>query len=216
MDYKGILSSIHNKLKFLYGSLNDEYPEQLLSVQFIQPHHRVLELGGNVGRNSCVIASILNDSKNLLVIESDPDNANKLKINGDNNNLKFLIEDSAISKIDLYQKDWLTKPLEDIKDSISQWKQIKTITWSQIKEKYNMNFDVLVADCEGALYYIIKEEPTFLESFNLIQIENDFPNKYQKDFVDEEFKKLGFKRIHQELGNFQHPASEFFYEIWSR
>lgn len=215
MSYKEQLDIIHNKLNFQHGSLKDEYPEQLISVQFIQPHHRVLELGGNIGRNSCTIASILNDSKNLLVLESDPDNVNKLIINRDNNKFNFQIEDSAISQIDLYQKDWFTKPLTEI-ENIDQWKKIKTVTWSEIKEKYNIDFDVLVADCEGALYYILKEEPTFLESFKLVQLENDFPNKYQKDYVDEELKKFGFKRIYQEVGDFYHPTAEFFYEVWSR
>ena len=40
----------------------------------------------------------------------------------------------------------------------------------QLKEnKYNnMCFNTLVADCEGALYYILRDEPTFLENFKKI------------------------------------------------
>ncbi len=43
-----------------------------------------------------------------------------------------------------------------------------------IKIKYNMNFNVLVVDCEGALYYMLKDEPEFLNGFETIIIENDF------------------------------------------
>ena len=75
----------------------------------LKPDNIVLELGGNIGRNSCIIASLLNNSNNLLVFESDPDNAKKLKENCDLNNLNFIIEDCAISKIELLQKDWITK-----------------------------------------------------------------------------------------------------------
>ncbi len=52
--------------------MSDEYPEQFLTVRFIKPDHCVIEIGGNIGRNSCVISKFLNNSNNLLVIESDP------------------------------------------------------------------------------------------------------------------------------------------------
>ena len=38
-----------------------------------------LEIGGNIGRNSCIIASLLDGSSNLFVFESEPDNAIKVK-----------------------------------------------------------------------------------------------------------------------------------------
>jgi hypothetical protein len=50
----------------------------------------------------------------------------------------------------------------------------KTISWLQIKNKYKIIFDTLVADCEGALCYIIKDEPDFLEIFETTVIEHDF------------------------------------------
>ena len=128
-----------------------------MSALYIEPDHKVLEIGKNIGRNSCVIASLLNDSKNLLVFESDPNNAEKLKENRDINNLNFIIEDCAISKTELYQKEWITKNKIEIDiNDLQNWQFIKTITWTEIKNKYNICYDVLVADCEGALYYILK------------------------------------------------------------
>lgn len=59
------LTKIHSILVFRHGNLQEEYPEQCLTCQFIRPHDIVLEIGGNIGRNSCIIASILNDSSNL-------------------------------------------------------------------------------------------------------------------------------------------------------
>jgi hypothetical protein len=115
-EAKDKLNDIHSKIILIHGSLEEEYPEQLLSVKYIIPTDIVLEIGGNYGRNSCIIASILNDSSNLLVIESDPDNSIKLKENRDNSNLNFLIEDSAISNINLYQNYWTTKPADEIND----------------------------------------------------------------------------------------------------
>lgn len=111
------LKELHNKLKLKYGDFMEEYQEQEMSISYIKPDNVVLELGGNIGRNSCIIASLLNNSNNLVVFESDPDNAKKLKENCDLNNLNFIIEDCAISKIELLQKDWITKSKDLIENN---------------------------------------------------------------------------------------------------
>ena len=158
------LADLHSKLKLNYGNFSEEYPEQEMAAMYIKPDDIVLELGGNIGRNSCIIASLLNDSKHLVVFESDVTVAQYLKENRDLNNLNFHIEDCAISKCDLYQNGINTVPVNYIINHphFVNWTKIKTATWSDIKNKYNnMIFDTLVADCEGALYYILRDQPTF-------------------------------------------------------
>ena len=210
------LNELHNKLKLNYGDFSEEYPEQEMSVSYIKPDNIVLELGGNIGRNSCIIASLLNNSNNLVVFESDPDNAVKLKENCDLNNLNFIIEDCAISKTELLQKDWLTKSKDLINDNeLVNWKPIKTMSWLQIKNKYKITFDTLVADCEGALYYILKDEPDFLETFKTIIIENDFNDIEHKRFVDGEFKRFGFGNVYTKSGGFG-PCYNCFFEVWAK
>ena len=83
MSEQEILSNIHNEIIINHGNKYDEYPGQLMSIMFIKSDDCVSEIGGNIGRNSCVISKILNDSNNLLVIESDPlsvSNWKKIKI----------------------------------------------------------------------------------------------------------------------------------------
>ena len=212
--YHETLFSLHNQLIIHHGNKYDEYPEQLLSVMFVNPGDCVLELGGNIGRNSCVISKILNDSNNLLVIESDPLSVLKLEENRRINALNFKIEGSAISKIPLIQNKWNTKPL--INDIVPEdWKIVNTITWTELKLKYNMNFNILVVDYEGALYYMLKDEPEFLNGFETIIIENDFTDIKHKEFVDEEFKRYNFKSIFSDSGGFG-PCSNYFYEVWKK
>ena len=218
------LEDIQHKLILHYGSISDEYPEQEMAVMYIKPDDIVLELGGNIGRNSCIIASLLNDSKNLVVFESFYTIAEQLKENRDLNNFNFHIEDCAISKCELYQKVWETKPVNEMTDEDYDspcWTKIKTSTWSDIKNKYNnICFNTLVADCEGALYYILHDEPTFLENFKKIIIENDFINFNHKLFVDEEFKKFNFKRVYVKSLSIKMPifdnVRECFYEVWEK
>jgi FkbM family methyltransferase len=185
-----------------------------MSIMFIKPNDCVLEIGGNIGRNSCVIGKILNDSNNLLVIESDPLSVSKLEENKNINSLSFKIEGSAISKIPLIQNEWNTKP--KINDIIpDDWKIINTITWNELKQKYNMNFNVLVVDCEGALYYILKDEPDFLNGFETIIIENDFTDITHKEFVNEEFERYNFRTVYNLSGGFG-PCYNCFYEVWKK
>ena len=212
------LADLHSKLKLNYGNFSEEYPEQEMAAMYIKPDDIVLELGGNIGRNSCIIASLLNDSKNLVVFESFNTIAEQLKGNRDLNNLNFHIEDCAISKCKLYQKGWETKPANEMNnEELETWSTTKTATWSDIKNKYdNMKFNTLVADCEGALYYILRDEPTFLENFKKIIIENDFLDYKHKVFVDEEFKKFNFKRVYVKELNGGHMLTECFYEVWEK
>ena len=78
-----------------------------------------------------------------------------------------------------------------------------------------MNFNVLVVDCEGALYYMLKDEPEFLNGFETIIIENDFTDIKHKEFVDEEFKRYNFKSIFSDSGGFG-PCYNYFYEVWKK
>lgn len=222
---KDSLADLHSKLKLNYGSFNEEYDEQIMAVMYIKPDDIVLELGGNIGRNSCIIASLLNDSKNLVVFESFDATAKQLQENRDINNLHFHIESCAISKSDLYQTGWDTKPVNEISKAntveLARWTKVNTATWSDIKKKYDtFLFNTLVADCEGALYYILRDEPTFLENFTKIIIENDFKNLHHKHYVDEEFRRFNFKRVYVKAidlpqGVFDY-VKEFFYEVWEK
>jgi FkbM family methyltransferase len=210
-----ILLKIHNELIINHGNKNDEYPKQLMSVMSIKPDDSVLEIGGNIGRNSCVIGKILNDSRKLLVIESDPNSVSMLEDNRNINSLNFAIEGSAISKVPLIQNQWITKPIILNETIPENWKIINTISWNDLKNKYNMNFNVLVADCEGALYYILKEEPNFLDGIETIIIENDFTDLNHKNFVDEEFLRYNLTQVYRKSGGFE-PCFSMFYEVWKK
>lgn len=217
--YINILTNIQSGININNGTLNEEYIEQLLSIIIIEPTDTVLELGGNIGRNSCVISKILNNSENLLVIEPGEEIYNQLKENRDLNNFNFKIENTAISKTYLIHKGWTTKSVEDINNIEDEWKLINTISWTDLQNKYNMNFNVLVVDCEGALYYILKEEPEFLKNFNKIIIENDFLDINHYNFIENEFKRYNFINVlsiplpyNPIYPDF--PTKDFFYQAW--
>jgi len=89
------LFNIHDNLKF-HGNIKTELPEQIMTLKHLTPDDSVLELGGSIGRNSCLINYILKKKENHVVIEPSKRELKILRHNRNNNNLKFQIENSAI------------------------------------------------------------------------------------------------------------------------
>lgn len=211
-DITNRLANIHSTLKINYGSLNEELPEQKMVVRYLTGDERVLEIGGNIGRNSLVIASILKNSQNLVALESDVNIATQLTENRDLNNLNFHIESSALSKRKLIQLGWDTMPSDTLKDGYT-W--VNTISLEQLKQKYSIEFDTLVLDCEGAFYYILMDMPEILEGINLIIMENDYYDISKKTYIDEILKACHFYVDYTESGGWGVCANNFF-EVWKR
>jgi FkbM family methyltransferase len=208
------LNELHKRIKFNFGNIKDEYPEQVMSMKFIKPTDKVLELGSNIGRNTCIISHLLEDSKNLVAVETDKNTCEKLDINRKNNNFNFHIENSAISKRNLVQQNntWTTVISNNI---LPNYFLVNKISWEELKEKYNIDFNVLVADVEGSLYYICQDEPDFFNNFNKIIMENDYNDINHKIFVDFCLIKYGFKNIYKEAGGWG-PCFNCFYEVWEK
>jgi len=210
-DINNKINIIHSKLNINYGNFNQELPEQKMVVRYLTGKEKVLEIGGNIGRNSLIIASIL-DNNNFLTLESDINIAIQLKENRDLNNFKFHIESSALSKRKLIQKGWDTLPSDILEDGYN-W--VNTITLVELKNKYNIDFDTLVLDCEGAFYYILMDMPEILNNINLIIMENDYHNIVHKEYVDNILIKNNFNRDYVEGGGWG-PCCNNFFEVWKK
>ena len=213
IDYETKLENIHSKLKIKYGSMNGELPEQKMAVRYLSGQEKVLEIGGNIGRNSLVIASILENSSNLVTLESNVNISKQLSENRDLNNMKFHIEESALSNRKLIQKRWNTKPSEIL---LPGYKWVNTITLEQLKTKYNIKFDTLVLDCEGAFYYILMDMPEILDNINLIIMENDYHVLEQKKYVDNILTKNNFYVDYTERGQYRTVCRRNFFEVWKK
>lgn len=206
------LNDIHNKLTLHNGSFHDELPEQKMVIRALRGHEKVLELGSNIGRNSLVIASILQNSENLVTLESDPLTIERLQKNRDANNLSFRIENSALSVKKLIQQGWCTIPSETL---LEGYKWVNTITFSDLQNKYKIIFDTLILDCEGAFYHILLDTPGILDNINLIIMENDYWDIAHKIYIDGVLKSKDFYRVYVEAGGWG-PCYNNFYEIWAK
>ena len=184
-----------------------------MAVRFLTGNEKVLEIGGNIGRNSLIIASILQDNNNFVTLESDVNIAKQLTENRDINNFKFYIENSALSNRKLIQHSWDTIPSDILLDGYN-W--VDTITLINLKNKYNIEFDTLILDCEGAFYYILMDMPEILNNINLIIMENDYNNISHKNYIDEILTKNNFIIRYTECGGWGGPCYNNFFEVWKR
>jgi len=205
---------LHAKLTLKHGSFTEELPEQKMVVRYFSGFEKVLEIGGNIGRNSLIIASILKNSENFVTLESSPDIAKHLIENRDLNNFNFHIENSALSNRRLFQREWVTIPYPSpyIADD---YIEISTITLTDLKNKYNVDFDTLVLDCEGAFYYILLDMPEILTGIKLIIMENDYTYLSHKKYVDKLLAQNNFVRDYYESGGWG-PCYFNFYEVWKK
>lgn len=205
------LNEIHKKVTLLHGDINCELPEQLLSANFLPSDAKVLELGADVGRNSCVIGTILEDSSQMVSVEPRLEAIPYLTANRDHNGLNFHIEPSAVSMVPLLQQGWSTIPSEV---DLPGYTRVNTITFDELMLKYGIDFDTLIVDCEGGLYYILKDDPSILSNIKLIIIENDFASDEHQRFVVDKFRENGFEVIHNEGPPYRGDNS--FYQVWSK
>ena len=213
------LKSIHSNLKLDYGSLNDELPEQRMAIRYLTGNEKVLEIGGNIGRNSLVIAYLLNKNGNtdMVTLESSKDIAKQLIHNRNINNVEFYIESSALSNRKLIQRKWDTIVSDELLDG---YFPVDTITHDDLYIKYGIDFDTLVLDCEGAFYYILLDTPEILDNINLIIMENDYHDISHKKYVDSVLIKNKFIRYYTEscdyACNLFPGCYKNFFEVWRK
>lgn len=203
------LAVYHRQLKFSCGSLKEELTEQLLALKYIEADDVVLELGGNIGRNSCLIASLLSNSANLTVLEPDLFCFLILNRNRDDNKFLFRTINAALSKQPLYLSG--TGTAQSTSTNVTE-RQISTVTLDELPD----NFTTLVADCEGALKQIIEDYPSFFSKFKKIIMENDYATIEDYRVVRTALESSNFTCVEVQSIPLNRPCMRNFYEVWTK
>lgn len=201
------LKKLHRSIGLKSGFFDDEIPEMELAHRYIKPEYSVLEFGGNIGRNSITIASLLakkrDGSVNLVTLETG--NVDELRRNMESSGHKFTVINAGLSKKNLYQNGWVSGT-----DKSSDNTPVNKVSLSEIYKISGINkFDALVVDCEGCFYDITNDFPELLQHSKLIIIEND--SMAHNDHIKKNILNAGFKSVF--CGN--HPGRQpCFYEVF--
>jgi len=199
-NYGKLIENNYEKLLKLHryikcNDLSKELIEQLLMLKYLNENAKVLELGGNIGRVSLIIATILINDKNLVVIEPTKDIAQLNIKNRNINCFNYNVETNIISNKPLYLKK---NNIESVANKIinnnidDDCELIENITFNELEIKYNIIFDTLIIDCEGSFYQILLDEPNILKNINTIIIENDFEKIEEYNYIYNSFINNGF------------------------
>lgn len=214
------LDFIQSQLVFTGGDIRAEWVEQMNSLEFLDPNAKVLELGSGPGRNTMMISCILNDESNLVTLECNPKKVEVLRQNRLANKFRFHSELAALSyrKLMYNPELELTLPGDELRHGY-EW--INTMTLEDIKAKYGIEFDTLVADCEGALYYILQDNQRLLENIGTVILESDYLLAEHKWAVEDLFKRYGLQRVKSwrlDPATVELPKEcvDSFWEVWKR
>jgi FkbM family methyltransferase len=178
-----------------------EKPEQDLANQYIEENDVVLELGARYGSVSCIINSKLKCKTAQVVVEPDDRVWDALERNKQVNHCEFHILKGFISE----KKLGLTN-LDDFHGGygstyvITDETTIPSYTLNEVMKKYNVSFNVLVADCEGFLEVFFDENPTFYDMLRLVIFEADYLEKCNYNKIRHTLHEKGFIQL---LGGYQ-------------
>jgi FkbM family methyltransferase len=206
------LQDIHKKLKLDFGMFYENMSMQLLILKYINGLEKILEIGGNIGRCSLLIANILNAKSNtdFVSMESNPDYAKQLIHNKEQNNLFFHIENSALSSKKMIQfEDKMSR--SDV--LVEGFFQANTISWSELNEKYKIVFDTLIIDCNDAFYTILLDFPEMLNKMKLIIMKNEYYDVFKKIKIENILTNNNFILEYSETGG-NCPCYYSYYEVW--
>lgn len=180
--------------RYSYGKY--EKDEKNLLSKYIMGNEIILELGANVGVISNLINMKLSYRNNHVVLEPNTKLIQKLKLNRKINSSRFKIVEGIISKnknvVFYLQKNNLSS---SIKIKSENYFKPKCYDIQDIEKLYDLKFDTIVMDIEGA-------EIDFFKDYKLNNFKNIFvefhPNKTSISEIKKSIKILinsGFELI---------------------
>jgi FkbM family methyltransferase len=185
-------------------------------VKYLTGTEKVLEIGGNLGLTSLIIAYILNTRSNcqFVSLETLKNKCEIINTNKTNTNLFFFVENSALSNNLVIQHPNYTQSIPS-NNLLEDYEFVQTISWNNLLNKYHINFDTLIIDCKGFFFYILQSNPEILKNINLIIVENDYIDMQHKEYVDNLLIDNKFYLEYSESGNYGTCFKNYF-EVWKK
>jgi FkbM family methyltransferase len=180
----------------------NEREEQEQAFKYIESNDIVLELGGRYGTVSGVINYKLKNKKNHVVVEPDEKIISALKKNRELNNSEYQILPKIISNNNKKKID-NGYGTHYIDNSSTEDNTNNIITYGEFKKLYPLEFNVIVADCEGCLGEFIKNMCDDFNKINKVIFEADYPELCNYNEIIENLKSNGFTMVENQ-NNFRY------------
>lgn len=195
LNYKQSKLDENDSIKFVdnfgeyYNSKDVERDEQLMADKFIDKNDIVLELGCRFGTVSCLLAR---KCKKLVSIDPDKKAVETCKKNMKRHDLNFECIWCTVSKnpqsIKNLQNDTDVHGYGNFTENDEKG-DIPHYLIKDLEEMFSIKFNTIVADCEGCLEQIFKEND--MSKINKIMYETDRETACNYDYISQELKNLG-------------------------
>ncbi|WP_422350099.1 FkbM family methyltransferase [Flagellimonas sp.] len=190
--------------------LYEEEEAKYLS-KYLSPNAKVLELGSCLGYVSCLVNNILAQKDQHVALEANPNLIPWIEKNREVNDCQFHLENSIVSPTEsntFYIHKLIvggsTKRETPVKT------EIKGLTITQLKEKYNIDFDTLVMDIEGGELSLLRNFKQEISGFKHIFFEI---HPFAGILTEEEAQEC--EEILKEIG-FNLKIRDGHYQIWEK
>ncbi|WP_431125943.1 FkbM family methyltransferase [Flagellimonas flava] len=190
--------------------LYEEEEAKYLS-KYLSPNAKVLELGSCLGYVSCLVNNILAEKDQHVALEANPNLIPWIEKNREANDCHFHLENSIVSptKSNIFYIHKLivggsTKRETPVKT------EIKGLTITMLKEKYNIDFDTLVMDIEGGELSLLRNFKKEISGFKHIFFEI---HPFAGILTEEEAQEC--EEILKEIG-FNLKIRDGHYQIWEK
>ena len=171
--------------------LKNEREEQLWVAEHLPKDARVLELGARYGTVSCLVSAIVDEPTKHVAVEPDVFVLPALIYNKLTHSGKFHIVVGAISRHPVCL-DYTC----GYGNHLTQGQpNIQTFTVEEIEKMYDVSFNCLIADCEGALEMFCRQNPELLTRLDTVIFEADCPQRCDYDYVKRVLELNGLKHV---------------------
>ena len=177
--------------------LTVEREEQDIVAEYIREGDKVLELGARYGTVSAVILDNVKDERDCVVVEPDTKVTNALKGNleGCNYGRAHVFVGTVGHTKQKIKGDYSYATYTvDCNDDTCD---IDNLTYDELQRKYNIEFNTIVADCEGCLPQVIDHISTSspsLQPLKKIIVETDYPDRVDYEKLYGKLKTCGFNK----------------------
>jgi glycosyl transferase family 25 len=160
-----------------------ETTEQWIADTFIEPDAKVLELGGRYGVVSYKINNKLNNKRNHVVVEPDSHVFRALQRNLMINSADPILYNGTITRERQYIEFQGLATRTRCEPCSVNSVIVPHKSLSKLIEETGIEFDTLVADCEGCLGTFFDENLDYIPRFKMITFESDFHTECDYDKI---------------------------------
>jgi len=173
-----------------------EVQEQHDANAYIRPEDKVLEIGARYGGVSITINKILKNKRDHVAVEPEEKVWESLESNRNRHWCEFQICKGAISNKPLKMNEGGYGGFGNYTSEAKENENEGNIELFKISD-FNINFNVLVVDCEGAFETFYNENKDFFKNLRLILYERDRKEHCNYDYLENEFINMGFKKVNR-------------------